>query len=87
MAACRHNPDEVVTADKGGQRFHTDEHAAEALAKGDDESVVCERRVITGSHRVMRVSTTKEQKRKEGKEMYDRIRSNSINTRMGEKNN
>ncbi|WP_345258848.1 hypothetical protein [Marinicella pacifica] len=90
VSACTHNPNDVVAVDKGGKRFYTDDHAAKALAQGDDESVVCERRVITGSHRVTRVCTTKQQKQKEreeSRELHDRIRSNAINQRMGEKNN
>ena len=85
LAACTHNPNEVVAVEKDGQRFYTDEHAAEALAQGDDESVICERRVITGSHRVTRVCTTKKQKereREEGKAMHEIIRQNAINKRM-----
>jgi len=75
IAACTHNPNEVVAVEKGGDLYVTDEAAAEEVAEGNSENVICERRVITGSHRVTRVCTTKEQKqddREEARRLLDR---------------
>ena len=68
IVGCTHNPNEVVAVEKGGPTYITDESATEALAEGNEENVICERRVITGSHRVTRVCTTKDQKQKDREE-------------------
>lgn len=66
ISACAsHNPNEIVAIEKDGDRYYTDESASQALAEGDESNVICERRIITGSHRVNRVCTTKKQKQRD----------------------
>ena len=74
---CAHNPNQVVAVEKDGETYYTDEHASEALAQGNEQEVICERRVITGSHRVTRVCTTKEQKKRDRDEARVMIDGNT----------
>lgn len=74
---CAHNPNQVVAVEKDGETYYTDEHASEALAQGNEQEVICERRVITGSHRVTRVCTTKKQKNRDRQEAREYMERNT----------
>lgn len=77
LAACGSNPQKVVAVKVGDEYYKPDPAAAMALDSGRDEKLICEKRMVTGSHMKRKVCTTEAQKQKERRDAERSIDRNS----------
>jgi hypothetical protein len=79
LLACGANTkDRVVAVKVGDKLYKPDTSAAMAIDTGSNEKIVCEKRIVTGSHRKERSCSTVNQKAKERKAAEETIRSGDI---------
>ncbi len=75
LVACGSNTkDRVVAVKVGDKLYKPDRSAAMAIDTGNNERIVCERRIVTGSNRKERTCSTvarKEQERRAAQESID----------------
>ena len=83
LVACGSNSkDRVVAVKVGDKLYKPDSSAAMAIDTGSKERIVCEKRIVTGSHRKERTCSTAAQKEKERRAAQETIESGDIlNTR------
>jgi hypothetical protein len=79
LIACGSNTkDRVVAVKVGDKLYKPDPSAAMAIDTGSKERIVCEKRIVTGSHRKERTCSTVAQKEKERRAAEENIQSNDI---------
>ncbi len=83
VSACASNTkDRVVAVKVGDKLYKPDASAAMAIDTGSNERIVCEKRIVTGSHRKERTCSTVTQKAKERKAAQETIETGDLlNTR------
>ncbi|MCX7552337.1 hypothetical protein OS175_00475 [Marinicella sp. S1101] len=86
LAACGSNPNKVAAVKVGDELYKPDNSAAMALDNDTKEKIVCERRIVTGSHRKQKVCTTVGQKERDREAAQQTIESNAtlIQLRLAE---
>lgn len=73
LAACGSNPHKVAAVKVGDEYYKPDNSAAMALDNKTDEKLVCERRIVTGSHRKQKTCSTVAQKKEERRAAQERL--------------
>ncbi len=76
LAACGSNPNKVMAVKVGDELYKPDQSAAMALDTGSKERIVCERRIVTGSHRKQKTCTTVAEKERERRAAQETITKN-----------
>ena len=79
LMACGSNTKDRVVAVKVGDDYYKPEpSAAMALDTGSKEKIVCQKRIVTGSHRKQRTCVTQAQLDRERKAAQENIANNQI---------
>ena len=79
LMACGSNTKDRVVAVKVGDDYYKPEpSAAMALDTGFKEKIVCQKRIVTGSHRKQRTCVTQAQLDRERKAAQENIANNQI---------
>lgn len=65
LVACGSNPHKVVAVKVGDEYYKPDNSAAMAIDNKTNERIVCEKRIVTGSHRKQKTCSTVAQKKEE----------------------
>lgn len=65
LAACGSNPHKVAAVKVGDEYYKPDNSAAMAIDNNTNEKIVCEKRIVTGSHRKQKTCTTVARKKEE----------------------
>jgi hypothetical protein len=88
LVACGSSPKRVVAIKAGDELYKPDDAAAQALDTGSSERIVCQRRIVTGSHRKEKICTTERQMeldKQRSREMIDRNKTLIEKTRAAER--
>ncbi|TDR23214.1 hypothetical protein [Marinicella litoralis] len=79
LSACGSNTKDRVAAVKvGDELYKPDRSAAMAIDTGSKERLVCERRIVTGSHRKEKVCSTVAERERERKAAQETINSGDV---------
>ncbi len=65
LVACGSSPHKVAAVKVGDEYYKPDNSAAMAIDNNTDEKIVCEKRIVTGSHRKQKSCTTVARKKEE----------------------
>lgn len=78
LVACGSNntKENVVAVKVGNDLYKTDRSATIALNSDNNERIVCEKRIVSGTHRKVKVCTTAAEKQREREAAEDQIRRN-----------
>lgn len=78
LVACGSNTkDRVVAVKVGDDLYKPDSSAAMAIDTGSNERIVCEKRIVTGSHRKERTCSTVAEKARLRRSAEEHIRKNT----------
>ena len=78
LLACGSNPNRVAAVKVGDELYKPDASAAMAIDTGSNERIVCEKRIVTGSHRKQKSCSTLQQKQKERRAAQETVESNRV---------
>ncbi len=78
LAACGSSPDRVAAVKVGDEYYKPESSAAMAIDTGSKEKIVCQKRIVTGSHRKQKTCVTQAQMDRERKAAQENISNNQI---------